>query len=235
MIGKRYFPALLAALIASGGCGITPESYYPMKEGSESSYRVNTILSTLDGKSGKLLTEKKEGRFSSRFLPKQELKGKTVIPRKDVLDGTQTSYSYILKENKGLAMYAYQGTDAGEPEIFSEPSYLIKSPLNVGESWTGFGKSHLAKDQTVPMKTKITIAKTPVDVPAGKFKECLEIRSEGVNDFDVPPFGKVTIRAVTVRWFAPKVGLVKEIVHEESTHPSLGTIKLTYERTEPGK
>jgi len=229
------FALFLAATVAFPGCGGTPESYYPVKEGAEWSFRAETITSKLDAASGKLLAGKKEGKFFSSFLPGKEWGGKTVYPRKDVFDGTQTSYSYLLKDAEGIALVAEQGADAVEPNAVPQPGHFITFHLGAKEGWSLTGKSRLAKGQFLPLKAAIVSDKDVVQVPAGKFKNCLVLRSEGTKDFDIPPYGNVNIRVVTMSWFAPRAGLIKEVVTEESPHPELGTMKTTIERVEPGK
>jgi len=83
------------------------------------------------------------------------------------------------------------------------------------------------------MKASVESLKDDIQVPEGKFKMCMRVRSEAVKMFTVPPYGRVSVRVVGVHWYAPKAGLVKAIVNEESDNFELGTVKYTLERVKP--
>jgi hypothetical protein len=137
-------------------------------------------------------------------LAARELKGRKVTPRKVEMQAqgrSVTSFHYVGEDENGVYLFAWQDSDDVEPKLNGTPSYDLKKPLKVGNTWdttliSGGGSS-------VPAKATIESIDEVVDVPAGTFKGCLKVHIVGT--------GNEATGRDSYYWYAPSIGLVKTV------------------------
>ncbi len=210
----------LAGIAAAAGCRETDPGYFPLEEGWSWGYRV-------------MVDTKNLGKASYRSyvfnLPSQALADKQVVPRL-LHDGRVYYYAEDAGGIRRVASRAGQDDTA----LAAPDHYVLKQPLEPGNSWRVASESHLLRRQvfyTRGLKTlgisagleleyTIEAVDDVVTVPAGTFTRCVRIRGVGETTYDLGhPFKTITIEVESTEWFAPGVGLVK-LVRREDTRPA---------------
>ncbi len=186
-------------LVVLLGCSKGGESYYPLKEGITWEYH------TSFRSEGTYVAEKSETKkvVITNFA-QRELKGKTVTPQKMDIEG-RILFCFIIEDSNGIYTFALQPSGAVEPVIAPFPAYKIKYPIKVGTTWDA------------GIKLTIESIDEVVTVSAGTFKGCVKIKGIGAikKDFG-DPIGVANIRSEIYDWYAPGVGLIKEIIKDTS-------------------
>ncbi|MEA2078162.1 MAG: hypothetical protein U9O95_09110 [Candidatus Marinimicrobia bacterium] len=192
----------LAVLLLFIGSGILlANDYVPLKEGLSRTYSI-----------GGAVTKTVED-FEERKLGK-----KKVVPQKIVINGS-TSFIFIRETKKGQILFAIQGAEDSEPVILEELVYLNKNPFKTGTTWEGdFTTSVMMESVTFPLTYEIQKGKETVTVPAGTFDKCLKVVAKGEVERDKGLLGMVKITIVQTDWYAPKVGLIKSVLHKSGNH-----------------
>lgn len=163
------------------------ESFFPLKEGMRWEYRVMSA----EGAPQKLIITN---------LAPRKVNGTEVTPRKWELGGT-TFFQLMKKDDTGIYRYAEQAGEKAPPSMVTPMECHLKFPITVGDSWkmtTKFG------DNTLNLNLTIESVSDEVKVPAGAFKDCVEVKQVGGNDAGAEVLG--------YEWYAPKVGVVKSMV-----------------------
>ena len=192
--------ALIVLLLA--GCGGSPaDDYFPLKEGLSRTYSIDgAIVKTVEN-------------FEVRKLDR-----KKVIPQKIDLNGV-TSFSFIRETNKGQVLFATQTSKSAEPEILDTLVYIYKEPFKSGTSWEkDFTTTVMMESVTFPLTYVVQNKKETVTVPAGTFEKCMKVVAKGEVERDKGLLGTVKINIVKTDWYAPKVGLVKSVLHKSGNH-----------------
>jgi hypothetical protein len=95
------------------------------------------------------------------------------------------------------------------------PNYVLKLPLNVGESWQATWQSNqFAQTTLIPMTKTVAENDGKISVPAGEFDDLLLVRIDGHGPV-IGPGGPVDVRVVGEEWFKPEVGLIRGSFREE--------------------
>jgi len=160
------------------------ERFLPLKEGSSwefinvrtrkgNTYEANNIVTSLN---------------------LREINGKrTMSVRHDFIkSGTFSDkkafvYLFYVIENDSIYISAIQTAKDKKPRVYSEPVYVIKTPIKVGTSWENRAN-----------KGVIESINETVTVPAGTFNGCIRL--------------KLTFKKnITITWIAPGIGYVKKI------------------------
>ncbi len=173
-------PHLLAAESA--------DTYFPLKPGISWTYE---IVSDKHPTKKVVVTN----------LPPKEVKGTKVTLRKSE-SGGPARYYLVGSDDKGIFRFGEQKTETAEPEIITLRDYYIRNPATTGTTW-----DTTTKMGTEEVTINLTVESTSdsINVPAGRYKECLKIKSVGSN-----PKKDLTLEAYD--WYAPEVGLVKSMV-----------------------
>ena len=196
-------------LVVLLGCSKGSETYFPLKEGMTWEYNSSFSSSFEKSKTTKFVTKN----FAPRLL-----EGKEVTPQKTEVQG-RNFFNFMVEDSKGIYQIAIHPPGAVEPIIFPSPGFLIKYPIQVGTTWEGNVSSSLLKDAVVPVKVTIEKVDDVVTVSAGTFKGCLKLKGVGTIEKDVtfPGFSRpdvAKIRYECYDWYAPGVGLIREIIKE---------------------
>lgn len=208
--------AVAAAVLAASGCSGSQNSFFPLTKGRVWVY-------TIDLKTGQ---GKREMKHVVANLGSGVLHNHKVYVQR-AADGLVT---YFRVEPGGIFRVGDTGPD-GKTHILPKPVLVLPRPAALSApSWAdweytaalqrgGPPKANLHIDIRVRVKMTYTVSSTDsvVEVPAGRFGHCLQIRGTGEVERDVgTPIGSITIHVVSTKWYAPGVGLVK-VERKEST------------------
>jgi hypothetical protein len=179
---------LLAGLLPPGARGDDVDnSYYPLQAGMRWEYTVTSDQS----ETKKLVI--------TNLAPREVNKTK-VTPRKWEVGAVSW---YELMENNGQGIYrvAEQKSEQAPPTLVTPKECHLKFPLSRGNSWTMTTK---IGPHQVPVSLSIDSVSEKVTVPAGTFKDCVQVKQEGQDTEGTSVLG--------YEWYAAKVGVVKSIV-----------------------
>lgn len=223
--GLAIFLCLSLALTA---CSESETSYFPLTQGYHWRYRIH--VSTMSGREVQ--------KFHLASLKPRVIKEKKTFVQRS-LTGVQFLYRVtdIGIERIGYLKPADSATD------FIEDAELIL-PTN---AITGFGWESTVLTRTlakntpgepgdsrllarIPLKSLIESNTETVNVPAGKFTNCLKISSSGFAFYSGEQFGgRAMIEIRRQNWYAAGIGLVKSELHETSTSNAYASGELIME------
>jgi hypothetical protein len=129
------------------------------------------------------------------------LEGTEDVDGKDLLKfemhraGTITNTDLLTVDEHGITCWARVNLD-GELVKFSPPQTMIAAPLKKGAAWNFDGEAGELKVQ----QSYNVLGEEKIDVPAGKF-QAFRIHGEQTTPN----------RIIIDRWFAPGVGIVKDV------------------------
>ncbi len=147
------------------------------------------------------------------------------------------SYTFWARDKLGIAEIARQARGANDPQVLSEPVYLLRFPIRVGTTWDTREPTRVSDDEEIVMTGTAQIAAVDesVTVPAGTFRRCIRIDAESSGHHLVPHLngrdidGEAEVQLNTSTWLAPDVGPVKATVRETMRPSSLGSAEQTLE------
>ncbi|MBW2504859.1 MAG: hypothetical protein JRE16_09855 [Deltaproteobacteria bacterium] len=161
-----------------------------------------------------VVTEKS---FQIRSLGSQSVGGTDYFVRR-----TSSGTDYLIKQDKkGIYRVGKRTIVDLEVTMDPEPRFVLKYPLEAGTSWVV--KTHpyvirrvhpyvefYHRSITFPMNYHIESTDATVRVPAGVFKNCIEVVGEADLTMYVDPrIGWGELPVTTHEWYALGVGLVK--------------------------
>lgn len=157
-------------------------------------------------------------------LPRRELGGRSVVPRKVDVEG-QTSFVFVVRDDSGYYEYAKQDANDTEPVVSRSPSYYLRHPAVPGTSWQDTAVTQMLTSRVrVPLTATVESASEVVTVPAGTFENCLKVVSRGSAHRDLGSImGRARIDLERHAWYAPGVGLVRAVFREHSNHMMMGS------------
>jgi len=188
---KSLAALLLALSLLTPGQGWgddLSESYFPLKEGQRWEYNVFSN----QGATKKLLITN---------LAPREVNGVKVTPRKRELTGS-TFIELIKQDETGVYRYAEQKSESAPVSLITPMECHLRFPIAQGSSWKMATK---VGNSTVNLSLTIESLSEFVKVPAGTFKDCVQVKQVGENDAGISVLG--------YEWYAPKVGVVKSLVN----------------------
>jgi hypothetical protein len=125
----------------------------------------------------------------------EDVDGKDLLKFEMHRAGTITNTDLLTVDEHGITCWARVNLD-GELVKFSPPQTMITAPLKKGAAWNFDGRAGELKVQ----QHYDVVDEEKIDVPAGKF-QAFRIRGE-----------QTTPNRMTIdRWFAPGVGIVKDV------------------------
>lgn len=213
---------LVALLLVLGlpGCASDPlDEFFPLEAGR--SWHYVLTVSTMDGTERQVLVLRDTGAG--------ELDGRPVQVRR-ALDGAELVYA---RTEDGVLRVAHRGA-GGTLQRHEPPEMVLPAEPVVGARWQGRTTTKVLKKTGPPQRTEYRIqVGVPMDytleeeglivqVPAGRFEDCLRIR--GVGDVHVHAGNYVGRTRVTVEqneWYCPGVGLAILEREERTRSPAL--------------
>lgn len=209
--------ATVVALVtapALSGCGARPsaEGYFPLAAGHRWEYdqRIEWENHTIEHEPLVLSTEGRES--------PEGLDGGPAWRRRSA-----SGVDYWLRSDATGIWRVASKTDVEEQaRADPAPRYVLKAPYAVGTTWQATTTSYLLQrkasfprevrhgQEPVTMTYRIEAAGMAVQVPAGRFDGCLQVRGEApLRLFADPVQGWRDLPLVTLEWYCPGVGLVK--------------------------
>jgi hypothetical protein len=194
---------LILAVIIISGCNKSSSSYYPLITGYKWEYQ--------------LIGNGDENRnYTISNMPSYKLEGKKVTPQQVKLNNGNNFFIFISEDQGGIFVFAKQTPDMETPKVL-EKSYLIPYPIKVGYKWHEEAMTNLLnKNVPISLIDSIESINETVEVPGGLFHNCLKIINFGTTKKPALIWGYATINVKNISWYAPGVGLIKEIDKEES-------------------
>ena len=182
-------------------CGSQSKTYYPMHEGKTLTYSIDSEkIKTIE------------------YFKDRKLEGKKVTPLKIDNNG-EISFMFFLRDNKGVRIFAEQTATSSEPKVLEKVEYLFTEPFKPGQSWERDLQATLMMvSEMVPMTYVIQKGTESVTVAAGTFDKCMKVIATGSIEREKGLWGTVKLDVTRTDWYAPKVGLVKSVVHKVANH-----------------
>ncbi len=196
MVHKRYILfGVFCLCFGLAACSQAPTQYYPLTQGRTWTYQLS--IKTAGGQEG-------DATLKVTNLAARKLRGRIVTPQKAKVQfrgEAHFEFDYMAQDRNGIYTYAEQGPRDVEPQVKTKREYTLKLPIKVGTSWSS--SVDLPGSNVVPGKATIEGVGETVDVPAGTFNGCVKVHIVGA--------AKGTTGDEQYLWFAPSVGMVKEI------------------------
>ncbi|RKZ67759.1 MAG: hypothetical protein DRQ48_09390 [Gammaproteobacteria bacterium] len=198
------------------GCSEKPvgSDYFPLNKGWSWKYRVTTEYSNED--------ESNLDWITIENLGKEEFSGKSYFVRR-----TDTGIDYYHNyDEQGIYREGLRTLVESEPRLDRDRRYILKSPLEIGTEWREISRPLLllrvypfrvraGKTAQVPITYRIASMTETVTVPAGTFENCIKVMAEGsFTTYTDAISGETEIPLSIEEWYAPGVGLVKQVRYE---------------------
>lgn len=241
--------AFLAVALLLGGCADPGHEYYPLAKGYWWQYTMT--VETMDGT--------REQKMILGNVGATEMAGQTVYPRRSV----EGYIFYFRPVEDGIlrladmpdpdakrfidteVVYDNPGTSRRQPRDIERDQYVLRTPLEIGNSWVMESETATLEMSGPPFDTmyqldipvdityRVASLTDRVDVPAGRFTDCLRIEGSGRSQINVKGhLGRIEISVQTTDWYAPGTGLIKSERLESTSSPVLreGSYLLELER-----
>jgi hypothetical protein len=214
LINHIMLSLVLAMSLSS--CSEKPvgSKYFPLNEGMTFTYSLKTEYSNEKESIDKWLTITNMG--------KEETGNKSYFVRR-----TSSGIDYYINfDEQGIFREALRTMVESKPRLDRARRYILKQPLAIGTEWREISRPLLmlrvypyrvrvGKDAQVPMIYRIESLSETVTVPAGTFENCIKVVANGTfNTYTDAVSGDTEIPMKVEEWYAPDVGLVKQIRYE---------------------
>lgn len=185
-------------------CGSQSKTYYPMEEGLSLTYSIDGDLKTIE------------------YFGERKLEGKKVTPLK-ISKGENISFMFFSKNAKGVSIYAEQAADVSEPVLFEEPELLYAEPFKAGQSWErDLNTTLMMTNEQVSLNYVVQKETETVTVEAGTFEKCMKVIATGSIEKEKGFLGTIRLNVTRTDWYAPKIGLIKSVLHKVGNHVMVG-------------
>ena len=212
------FILVLGILLLSGCGGGTPD-YFPLDEPVRRYYDVS--LSTMDGlERRKLVVDTIPAELTESGQPLHKW-----------IDGRRT---FFAKDADGIRAVSHTLADGTHQPSPGDGDLVMPTEPSVGSQWTGRTSTRVLRNtgppwetlfrvtETVPMSYTIEAVDDNVEVPAGRFSDCVRVAGHGQTNADVGNYiGHAQISVTTTAWYAPNVGMVRSIREEKTDAEAL--------------
>lgn len=214
---SRHSPRARAALLAAAvlallaGCKEPPgSSLFPLEEGRRWTYRLSSEWEN-DTRERETVVLSNLGRDSA-------LESGSAWHRR-----SDTGLDYWLRADAtGIYRVAAKSDIDAEPKPDPAPRFVLKAPIAVGTSWQTTTTTYLMRRNSefppeirhahpsVPVVWTIEALDDRVEVPAGRFEQCVRVKGLALlRLFADPVNGFKDMPLTTLEWYCPGVGLVK--------------------------
>ncbi len=219
----------LAVAVALAGCGKQDQSYHPVNAGHSWLYHIT--LETMEGASSQ--------KQAISSLPARDTgSGLNFVYRS--LTGIETLYR---DSDRGRERTGFVIQDGKISRFIEDPALILPRQLDIGTQWDSVIQTQALKRKgtpgetfgfellaSVPITNRIVAVDEVVDVPAGRFRDCLKIESLGSVAHAGNQYNVTTMITVTqTQWFARGIGLIKRSIVEKSTNEAFAQGTLTME------
>lgn len=198
---------LLLLLLSVAGCGERPQGYFPMQEGLAWAYRVTTE------RRGRVETDE----YAVRNLDSRSIGNRVELTRR-TSDGTDY---FLVEDRSGIYRTGKRLVVETGPTPDQTPRYVLRYPLKPGTEWIASTHAYvlrrlhpyedsLRRGTRLDLSYQIVSLDETVDVPAGRFDNCLLVKGRGnMTIYSDAVLGFTEIPIETREWYAPNVGLVR--------------------------
>ncbi len=210
---SRARAALLAAAVLAllAGCKEPPgSSLFPLEEGRRWTYRLSSEWEND--------TRERETVVLSNLGRDSVLESGSACHRR-----SDTGLDYWLRADAtGIYRVAAKSDVDAEPKPDPTPRFVLKAPIAVGTSWQTTTTTYLMRRNSefppeirhahpsVPVVWTIEALDDRVEVPAGRFEQCVRVKGLALlRLFADPVNGFKDMPLTTQEWYCPGVGLVK--------------------------
>lgn len=210
---SRARAALLAAAVLAllAGCKEPPgSSLFPLEEGRRWTYRLSSEWEND--------TRERETVVLSNLGRDSVLESGSACHRR-----SDTGLDYWLRADAtGIYRVAAKSDVDAEPKPDPTPRFVLKAPIAVGTSWQTTTTTYLMRRNSefppeirhahpsVPVVWTIEALDDRVEVPAGRFEQCVRVKGLALlRLFADPVNGFKDMPLTTLEWYCPGVGLVK--------------------------
>ncbi|GIX54777.1 hypothetical protein ACU6VJ_12180 [Sphaerotilus sulfidivorans] len=210
---SRARAALLAAAVLAllAGCKEPPgSSLFPLEEGRRWTYRLSSEWEND--------TRERETVVLSNLGRDSVLESGSAWHRR-----SDTGLDYWLRADAtGIYRVAAKSDVDAEPKPDPAPRFVLKAPIAVGTSWQTTTTTYLMRRNSefppeirhahpsVPVVWTIEALDDRVEVPAGRFEQCVRVKGLALlRLFADPVNGFKDMPLTTLEWYCPGVGLVK--------------------------
>ena len=220
---------VFGVLLACCGCSEQDDSFHPVNPGNSWLYHIT--LETMEGVS----TQKQA--ISS--LPTRDMNGVQNYVYRSVT-GVETLYRDSENGRERTGFVVQEGKLS---RFIEDPALVLPASIEIGTRWESVIQTQALKRKgtpgetfgfellaAVPISNRIVALDEVVDVPAGKFRGCLKIESEGSVAHAGNQYNVTTMVSVKqTQWFARGVGLIKRSIVEKTTNEAFAQGSLTME------
>ena len=206
---------LLLLIFFLSACSKKPEGsvYFPLQKGLSWTYKVTTEYPD----------ESHENELTITSLGKRSFDDKTYFIRR-----TSSGIDYYINhDEQGVYREGLRTMVKLKPSLDSEKRYILKFPLEIGTNWDEISRPMVLLrispirekiregHYNVPMSYRIASLSSTVTVPAGSFENCIKVIAEGIlGIYTDAMHGEREVPITTEEWYAPGVGLVKQVRYE---------------------
>jgi len=232
---SSVFALLLAALGALAG--IAPAAF---------AAEVDRHFPTTPGRWWYYATQIKirdEPRQQRLFIANVAYDGRTLLQRRQGV----WDHLYAIDE-QAVAHQAYLNRTGDGREAREAPAVLLPLPPTPGTAWQFTSRLRLIESRTFSAEDRLSGRLLPVDlnasiaaiddvvqVPAGRFEDCVRVEATGVALVSADRGNlEVEVRVTQIEWYAPDVGLVKSTRLEATDSPFLRNGEYLQELLEVG-
>jgi len=189
--------------------------FFPLDRGRTWTY----VVTTDPGDGSEPLVLKVES------LGAEDLGGRRVTREKIDLAG-ETHFRFTASDERGVYRYATQSAGEAAPILDSVRDDLLVLPPARAATWKGeTGFSFLDGPDKVAIESVLDSTNDVVDVPAGRFADCIRVDTRGSARGD----DDATYALTEQVWYASGVGLVKSVAAETVSGPVPQRIRVTTE------
>ena len=211
---------LAVTLLFFSACDKKDDSYFPLTEGIEWRYRVSLKSSGATEQHRYYTRSQGENAFDDN---------KYQVHRS--LTGMETLYRL---SSSGVERVGYNLANQPTTSIVRDELLLIPYPIVNGFEWESTIQTRLLIRKgapgessilaNVPAENTIEILGDVIEVPAGKFRDCMKVTTNGFAFHSGTQHKSRTLVEIKEsRWYAKGVGLVKASRLETSTSDAFGT------------
>ena len=211
---------VFAILLFCNGCSERDDSYFPMTEGI--SWRYNIKMDTIDGPTIQ--------KYFVSSIGQENLDGEDISVFQS-LTGTQILYSVT---DEGIQRLGYRVKDGQQVDKIDDNFLELPKQIEKGVVWESEETTELLAMKepaerrnlellaTIPVKNEIVATDEVVKVIAGKFENCVHIKTTG-SEFNSNNryIGRTLVQIEIDRWYAPGIGLLKTERNETTTSAKL--------------
>ena len=176
------------------------------------------------------ITVRDEPRQQRLFVANVAFDGRTLLQRR------QGAWDHLYAiDDDAVAHQAYLNRHSDGREAREAPAVLLPVPPTPGAAWQFTSRLRLIESRTFSAEDRLSGRLLPVDlnasitadddvvqVPAGRFDDCVRVEATGVALVPADRGNiEVEVRVTQTEWYAPGVGLVKSTRVETTDSPFL--------------